>query len=539
MPPNETTIDIRDLIWKVRQYRYLIILPIVVMLSGALVYYRLSTPLYESATIVSVGERAQVSPMLEPLVRADREANASPALLDGRIHSRSFLQSLVERLGILRSPDLQELSRESTDRPQGISADEYILRVAITRLGRKISVIPGSGSLCRIVARDPNPVQAKVLAAAVADLLVEQSRESSLEMAQARGSFSADQISIYEERLRKSEDALRTFQESLIGRNLQASLINDGNLDIARNLIRLNNEEMDQIRSRLTIERRTWLDEAASGAVAPDLSSSAAANMDTRLEELEVSYGIASLGGEKAGGDVTLLKGRIADLRRGLLTEYESLAAALPGPFSDRSRSAISGIALDRSILRSLRSKGQRLTAQVASFAQGVRSSPRDQMEMERLRSEVDRNRTLVANLQKEATSSRLSEALQTSELGVRLDIVETAQIPLYPVSPNPLRIFGGAIFLGPLLGLGLIISIEKLGGVIRTVEQAEQEIGARVIGTVPRVEGWSRPGSFFSNHWAALSILLVLLLTGIFYTVRSALQPAHRSSRPAAVERR
>jgi hypothetical protein len=160
-------------------------------------------------------------------------------------------------------------------------------------------------------------------------------------------------------------------------------------------------------------------------------------------------------------------------------------------------------------------------------------------MELERLRSEVETNRQLLATLQKEVTSSNLSQALESSDLGVRIDVVEPAQIPLSPVYPDRMRILGGAFLLGPLIGIGLAFAVDRFGGVIRTVEDAEREIGHPVIGTVPRVEGWGRPGSYLRNHWAMLSIVLVLLLTGVFYAVHGAVQPPTGSAPASSVGRR
>jgi hypothetical protein len=68
-----------------------------------------------------------------------------------------------------------------------------------------------------------------------------------------------------------------------------------------------------------------------------------------------------------------------------------------------------------------------------------------------------------------------------------------------------------------------LVFAVERLGGVLRTLEQAETEYGHRVLGTVPRIEGWARPGSYLENNWPAMAVLLVLLLTGLAFTINLA----------------
>jgi hypothetical protein len=77
-------------------------------------------------------------------------------------------------------------------------------------------------------------------------------------------------------------------------------------------------------------------------------------------------------------------------------------------------------------------------------------------------------------------------------------------------------------LLIGPLLSVAIVFALEKITTVIRTVEQAETELEFRVLGTVPRIPGWSRFEGYVARRWAAASILLVLVLTGIFHGVRA-----------------
>jgi hypothetical protein len=130
----------------------------------------------------------------------------------------------------------------------------------------------------------------------------------------------------------------------------------------------------------------------------------------------------------------------------------------------------------------------------------------------------VDVTREFLASLRREATSSRVTEALASSSLGPRLEIVEHPLLPLHPAEPQPGRVFLLATLIGPLLGVGAVFGGERLASVLRTLEQAEKEYGQKVLGTVPRIEGWSRPGSYLENNWPAMAVLVVLLLTGIVF---------------------
>jgi uncharacterized protein involved in exopolysaccharide biosynthesis len=281
-------------------------------------------------------------------------------------------------------------------------------------------------------------------------------------------------------------------------------------------------KETGQIRDRIRSDLETW-SSRVPGRPVPDLKNSRTSELESRLTGLESSYGVASARG-KAGGEGQALLSQIGAARQALLSEYESAAEGLPGDLPDDARSLAAGVALDRAVLRSLQARKSRLQSMVRSYLYEARSTPRSQMEIDRLQSEVEKNRDLLATMEKEATSSRLSEALETSQLSLRIEVVESPQLPLKPVWPDRLKILAGAFLLGPLLSIGVIIGAERIGAILRTVEQAEEEMGTQVIGTIPRIEGWSRPGTFLENNWAPISIvtliLLTALITGVYTTV-------------------
>jgi len=526
MEPTPQPLDLRDLAWRARRYRWLLALPPVLALCAATIYLTLRKPIYESHVIVSLGNQAQVSPALENLVRADRDRDTPRermTLVDSKIRSRPFLEELVNRLGMLSSPGLLKAASEAAQRFHGISREEFAVRIACTTIAKQIRVTPEDAMFVRITCSGPDPEAARSLASKITEVLIQESRRSGLERVQARSEFSTDQISVQQERLREAEDRYQRFQESMARRGLTSNPVRERNVDQARGLIRATDLEIEQVRSRIEAQRDQGRAVPGTDEAPLDLSTARAQSLERRLTDLELSVGVATLrGGEETTGDVAAIQGNIGTLRQELLAEFEATASARSGEYSDAARETAAGIALDRSVIRTLRAKRDRLSRWVTDFGRGVENSPREEMELTRLKSEVESNRELLNTLRREATSSRISEALETSELGPRLAVIDAPQLPLRAASPDPFKVFGGALLLGPLLSLGIVLTGERITAVIRTAEEAEREIGAKVVGTVPLIEGWSRPGSFLHNHWAELSIVLVLLLTGIFHTLNA-----------------
>jgi uncharacterized protein involved in exopolysaccharide biosynthesis len=521
MEQDQSILDFREMLWKARRYKWLALLPVVLVLCAAWVYLMITPPLYESTVVVSVDEKAPVSQALGNLVRSDQseETRRERAMrVDSKIHSRPFLETLVNQLGYARDPALLAKATVAARELRGITPAEYAMRMAVFGLGKKIIVAPTTETRVSIAATDPDPRNAQRLASMIADQLNATNKASSIQRATERGEFSSDQIAVYEERLRKSEAALRSYQQSVIGQKLVSNPINDGNYDGAREVVSDARAEMDQIRSRLQTDLNAWQSAGGTGAGPPALRSSRTAELESRLNELETSFGLASTD-SKRSAEVENIKLKIGGVRQGLYAEYQALAGAQPD-LPPGAQDAAAGIALDRAELRSLKLKEERISGYAAAYSRRMQSQPTEQLESERLQSEVQNNRDLLLALQKEATSSRISAALETSQLGMDFDILETPQLPLRPSHPDPVRILGIAFLVGPLMGIGLAIVAERLGAALHSLEQAEKEIGARVIGTIPRIEGWAQPGGYVQKYWPVLSIALVLFATAVFYTL-------------------
>lgn len=522
MEEQESSIlDFREVLWKARRYKWLVLFPVVLFVCAACIFLIVTPPVYESAVVVSVDDHSPVSKEMNTLVgrgdpRYDENIHERVQRVDGKIHSRSFLEAIVDRTGLAKNPLIRQQAQSEVRNLSGITVDEYAMRLAVTLMGKQVTVTPQGETLIRIAAKGHDPRSARNLATIIGNELITQNKATSIKQATERGEFSADQIAVYEERLRKSEAAYQSYQQRVISHKLGGNPINETNYDAAKGVISETRAEMSQIRSRLETDLSAWQSSGGTGAGPPALGNSRTAELESRLSELETTYGLSA----GHGTDETL-KQKIGGVRQALYAEYQNIADGM-ADLSPGAREAAAGIALDRAELRSLKQKETRLSRLTGDFSHRLESQPTEELESVRLRTEVENNRELLQSLQKEATASHLSAALETSALGMDFDVLENPQLPLRPVFPDPVRILGIALFMGPLLGIGLAVLAERFGAALSSLEQAEREIGVRVVGTIPRIEGWSQPGGYVQKYWPVLSIALVLIATALFYTIHA-----------------
>jgi capsular polysaccharide biosynthesis protein len=88
---------------------------------------------------------------------------------------------------------------------------------------------------------------------------------------------------------------------------------------------------------------------------------------------------------------------------------------------------------------------------------------------------------TLTTVFQKEVISIMKMDNVQ---------VIDTASLPTYPISPNRERNVLIGVLLGIVLGAVLGLALEFLDRTVRTEEQIQTIMGVPVLGTVPRIKG-------------------------------------------------
>ncbi len=517
--PSAQSIDPQDLIWRLRRYGWLLVLPIVASLCVAALYARQSVPIYQAFLVIAVDTQSDVSPGMRPYVQGGSEGGAPReriSLVDGKIHNHTFLRALAERMGMDKNPVLLQRAAEATKVMSGITPADYAIRLAVGQLWTKISVGQGRGTAIQITVKDENPEVARDLASAIGDLLLQRSLQNTLEKVQARGEFSKDQVVVLEERVHEAEAALRKFQESHLRTTITAGISSEQELQSAQSSRRSTGEEIAQLRARIGAANEEWRS-SAGGVTLPILSSSRATELGGQLVRHEVTGVMAQLSGRgDKTGESDALQGRITATRQALFVEFDRLAQELDAGYSAELRNTAAGIALDRAVLRSLQSREGRLGSAIGEYLSNVQRAPRDQLELQTLQDNLTSARTLLSTMRNETVSSGVSEALATSQMGPRLEIVEHPLLPLQPSSIGARATYAVAGFLGLVIDALIIFAGERLAAVVRTVEQAEAEYGLRVVGVVPRIETRPKPGGYLRNHWPKFAILAVLLVSAL-----------------------
>jgi len=112
------------------------------------------------------------------------------------------------------------------------------------------------------------------------------------------------------------------------------------------------------------------------------------------------------------------------------------------------------------------------------------------------LKREVDTNRQLFEGL-----LQRLKEVGVAGGVGTNnISVIDKAEVPSSPFTPNPRRNLMIAIFLGLFGGIGLAFLFEHLDDTIKLSEQLEQQLGLPVLGVIPQTPAASGNALYQEN---------------------------------------
>jgi polysaccharide biosynthesis transport protein len=122
------------------------------------------------------------------------------------------------------------------------------------------------------------------------------------------------------------------------------------------------------------------------------------------------------------------------------------------------------------------------LTAKLQQSRQDILGVQDRSIQYNILKREVDTNRQLFEGL-----LQRLKEVGVAGGVGTNnISVVDKAEVPGGPHSPNPRRNLMIAIFLGLFGGIGLAFLFEHLDDTVKLAEEMEQQLGLPVLGVIP-----------------------------------------------------
>jgi uncharacterized protein involved in exopolysaccharide biosynthesis len=262
--------------------------------------------------------------------------------------------------------------------------------------------------------------------------------------------------------------------------------VDAGNVVRARGLLEQANLELEEQRQKLS-GLQTQVQDRQLGDRLGVLSSPRSANLSAQLVELDRQYSAVLVAGspDNDGSGVRVLIARkYGELEQEL---EQSATAALPDLPAD-ARDLLVRTRLAQADLAAKQTGRDEIARQLSSYRREQALSPDRDLALQRLRQEVETNRTLYNSFVQQSASAQITEAFQNTRVGGRFSVLEPAMQPLAPSRPNRPLIILLAFVLGAVVGIGTVLVVEQHDESIKDAQEVENILGLPVLGAVPRV---------------------------------------------------
>lgn len=391
---------------------------------------------------------------------------------------------LQTQIDILKSRALAErvadgLNLAGDDRfllAEGVKPKEPIKREQVIQALRdNLSVsLPRNSRVVPVQFDSSSPALAARIANSYAENLIAGNLQRHYDTSSYSKDFLQNQLGLTKGRLEQSERALLDYSRSVglvdpsagggdpgaIGNNAPHSLT-------SATLIELNQSLAAARASRIQAEGR-WRQAAAAPLMSlPDvLGNAAIQQMAQKRAEMEAQYQEDL---ERRKPDHPVVQQELAAINS-LDRQAGALARSIRTSIFNQYEAARRQEAQLESTVNEL--KGETLSEQSLGIRYNI------------LKREVETNRELYNGLLQRFKEVSAEAAVTSNNISV----IDRAEPPLLPISPNPLVNISLSLIAGLILALGIVAALETFRDGVRAPDEVEQRFGVPLLGVIPRL---------------------------------------------------
>jgi succinoglycan biosynthesis transport protein ExoP len=447
----------RDFLAMLMRRMWIIIGVAVLVLAAVMINTLLQRPMYEATATVEV--KRQETRIVEggevtPTVIADSDHMATQLAL---LRSRSLAEKVAESLDLVSDPRYATPSASPAERLD--QATDVIVR------GMQVSVVQRS-RVISVQFRSPYPDEAARIATAIAETYIRSEIER-------RFNATAYARTFLEERLQTTKTALEEAERKLVAYSREKSIIDlsgtggsatGSSLD-ASALVALNTALTDAQRERITAEQK-FAQARDNPTTRSTLSNDAIETLNENRARLATEYQEKLRTFKPDFPEMRDLMARIDAIEQEIKREQDKIVAGMEA----ESRSA--------------QAREKALTDRVNQLKGEVQDNQSRAIDYNILGREVDTLRSQYNALLQRFKEVSIVSGISESQVA----LVDKAEPPDEPYSPNLRNAILIGIFLALGLGIGLAMLIDYVDDTIKAPEDVKLKLGLPTIGVVPKV---------------------------------------------------
>ncbi len=487
------TIDLRTYVQLLWRRKWIAVIPMIVasIVGWIVTMPKFMRPVYQCKAQLLVEFPRAMTKEMNALV-ASQSMGERLAHLESQIQSNDFLTTLITNANMRQDGWVKDWAKKNQRRYPDLSEAELVDLWLMRYLRGTIHMEPsqkGAGNTIEIVVNDYYPERARNLVQSIAQGVIESSKSSQLRLTQGTEDFSSSQLLEYRDRLNDAEQKLQRFQESQAVKRVRPTMLTEA---IVARAEQLRSEARDdyarqqsEVASAASQLRGLGVSADRVGGLLGQSAAVAALNEGRSLEETFVRQSLIEITTPGVASQATALQ--LARSAEGVVLQVRSGIAA-----ATQSNPAAEPVAKEYLLAR-LRSEFARarvanFDAEFRAYSERMTSAPEADLEMRRLQQAVDQARSVYNALSTQVTSTQLTAAYESSQIGERISILEPPQRPLAPIKPKRMAIVLMSVLMGLSLGVLGAFILEQHDQSFRDVRDLEETLQIKVIGTVPNI---------------------------------------------------
>ena len=436
---------------------------------GATVLVSLLIPRsYTSQGTIWVEEQMNILPF-EDVQRVD-STNSSPQSYSQLLQSRTLATRVIDKLKLREDLHFTAKLNKNPNLPE--PSDRVFMERLIEKLQKSISVGPIAGTrLLRVTYSDGDPKFASDTLNTLLDEYIGMIINQRYEASQMATQFLKSQIAAVRTEIEEGEKKLSDYATAKNILPLTAS-----ETPVVTRLSEVNKAVTDATIDR--VNKFDYYNQLKAGYL-PDTSATA---QNTPVQRLRDKY--AALTQEYALRLGTL-RPEYPEMQR-LKSEIDSVKAALDAETKKLSEAAYADYQAALSKEQSLRNLLEQLRTE--AFKANSNSIVYNSMKIE-----LENKKSLLESLSKRQSQTDVSAHLTSLE-AANIWVVDKADFPLRPTSPNRRKNVQMGFIAALAGGIGLALGLEYLNSTVKTSKEVTMTTGLSTLGVIPAFEAETNP---------------------------------------------
>lgn len=486
MMNSSPELGIQDYLGMVRRRKWLILSCVIASMAIATVLCFVLPKSYRSITTVLVESQKIPESYVKSGVEGTIEGRISA--IQQIVMSRSLLSQIAEEFELLR-PDMSPGERESV-----LAGMRKRINVTKSVIGHAKGSDTIEGFSISFAHEDP--AIAMRVTERFASQFIEQNLKLREQMLEGASSFLEQELHIAEAKLEEQERSISEFKSRNMGELPQQMEANLRSLDRLQLDVNATRENIQAASNRLALLDKQ-VNEAVSGARSQGAAEPTSTNQGrggdpliARLTELERTLTTLSAEYRETYPDIVQTRQEIEAVKNQLAVKYgvtkEEVKAGSVKLMDPLLRDQMRQRDEAKNELELQKERLRRLVEQVKQYEGRVERVPAREQELMILIRDYDNMQKNYQSLLEKRLNARLAENLEKRQKGEQFRILDPANLPAIPDSPNrPLILLGGLV-VGCGLGFGSAFAIELLRPSFRRPEEAESLLGLPILAGIP-----------------------------------------------------